>query len=52
MFTNKTRLLSTLSWQLLTFHRMVTDDLLFVAILGTSGVEGTSAGNECLISNM
>jgi len=29
---------------------MVTDDLLFVAILGTGGVEGTSAGSECLAS--
>ena len=29
---------------------MVTDDLLFVAILGDDGVEGTSAGSECLVS--
>ena len=29
---------------------MVTDDLLFVAILGADGVEGTSVGSECLVS--
>ena len=31
---------------------MVTDDLLFVAILGTDGVEGISAGTECSASKI